>query len=386
MSHRKKILYYMAENPFWRGAGNLTRCLQMLSYFEKNKEYLDVYFMTSKNWAEEDFVKFEQLFPSITLILEPFKSSQKNRIVYFFKDKLPKLISQWFNGFKVNRVSPNFKKRFQELHRKIQFDTIIISYAEYGELVSGLPHVRKIIDTHDFFTFQYLEHDREKAWRCIDKVLYEEMSILKKFDEIWTYSIEEEYVFEQFTNKKVQLIPVTFDQQIPDDNREIKYDIIYVASDNEHNKKSIAWFTKEVLPLLNNRKVHVIGSICDHVIEHPQLIKYGRVDNLEEFYLHTKTSICPMLSGTGIKIKVLESLSYGIPVVTNRRGVDGLVNKIDNGCLITQNPKDFANFILQLLTDESFYKQITNQGINFFSLYHHPKFEKRILDSTLLSD
>ncbi|MFZ4261734.1 glycosyltransferase [Sphingobacterium sp. HJSM2_6] len=384
MSQKKKILYFMPENPFWRGAGNLTRCIQMLTYFEKNKEYLQVYFLSSICWTKEDEERFKQVFPSITLVIEPLKSSRKNRITYFFNDKLPKLIKQFCYGFKVNKVSPNFKKRFQNLHRKIQFDTILISYAEYGDLVTGLPHVRKIIDTHDFFTFQYLEEDRDRAWKSIDRVLYEEMSILKQFDEIWTYSIEEEYVFDQFTNKKVQLIPVTFNQHIPADNRTIKYDIIYVASDNNHNKKSIAWFTNEVLPLLNNRKVHVIGSICKHVKDHPQLIKCGRVEHIEEYYLHAKISICPMLSGTGIKIKVLESLSYGIPVVTNRRGVDGLVNKIENGCLIAQNPKDFANFMTQLLTDENFYKQIANQGINFFSLYHHPKFEKRILDSTLL--
>jgi len=61
------------------------------------------------------------------------------------------------------------------------------------------------------------------------------------------------------------------------------------------------------------------------------------VANLVEFYQNVSIVICPMFSGTGVKIKVLEALSYGIPVVTNQRGVDGLLNKSANGCLVTEN-------------------------------------------------
>ena len=74
-----------------------------------------------------------------------------------------------------------------------------------------------------------------------------------------------------------------------------------------------------------------------------------------------------MLSGTGLKIKVVESLSYGIPVVCNERGVDGLLSKINNGCLVSNNPNEFASFIEKLLNDEKYYNKISGEGKNFFA-------------------
>ena len=82
------------------------------------------------------------------------------------------------------------------------------------------------------------------------------------------------------------------------------------------------------------------------------------VQDLEEFYTNARVAICPMLSGTGIKIKVLEALSYGLPVVTNRRGIDGLINKKNNGCIVCQDPKDFADNINQLIKDDVFYQNM----------------------------
>jgi glycosyltransferase involved in cell wall biosynthesis len=73
-----------------------------------------------------------------------------------------------------------------------------------------------------------------------------------------------------------------------------------------------------------------------------------------------------MLSGTGLKIKVVEALSYGIPVVCNQRGVDGLLNKINNGCLSTESENEFADSILKLLSNNSFYVQNKKNAENFF--------------------
>ena len=91
-----------------------------------------------------------------------------------------------------------------------------------------------------------------------------------------------------------------------------------------------------------------------------------------------------MLSGTGIKIKVIEALSYGIPVVTNRRGVDGLVNKKENGCLVSDDPKIFAEEITRLLKDEIFYNQMRDNAISYFKNNHDPKLEVELMNTCLL--
>lgn len=376
---KSKILYNMAENPFWSKAGNLTRCLQMLSYFEDRNAYLDVTFFSSINWNTADEERFRKTFPSIKLVVESFKSSKSNRIKYFLTDKLPWMLKKFLGNLQVSRVSQSFKERFQQLVREEGFEQVIISYVEYAELVAGLDGVKKIVDTHDFFTLQKMQKNEEAKQLHFDKIFKEEIELLQLFDEIWTYSIEEQYIFNQFTNQAVELIPLSFAKPIRI-NQSRTYDLIYVASDNPHNIQSILWFVDSVLPKINGLTLHIFGKICRVVPDHVQIVKHGMVDDLDKVYQNGKIAICPMLSGTGIKIKVLEALSYGIPVVTNRRGVDGLVNKIQNGCVLAEDGSDFAQAIMELANDEKQYQQISKEGIDFYDSFYTQQKEWDLFD------
>ena len=92
-------------------------------------------------------------------------------------------------------------------------------------------------------------------------------------------------------------------------------------------------------------------------------IKYENVDilpfvpDLDEIYENVKVVICPMFQGTGMKVKVVEAMSRGLPVVCNERGVDGLPDKTMCGCLVTQDAAEFADYINQLTEDKTFYSQ-----------------------------
>ena len=68
--------------------------------------------------------------------------------------------------------------------------------------------------------------------------------------------------------------------------------------------------------------------------------------------------------------KIVSCLSFGIPIVCNERGVDGLLNKTNNGCLVTNNPDQFARFIQRLSQDETFYELNSNNAIQFFKENH----------------
>jgi len=381
---RTKVLYYMAENPFWSKAGNLTRCLQMLQYFQSRSADLDVSFVSSINWNKEDEERFRETFTSINLLIEPFKSSKSNRIKYFLTDKLPWMLKRLFTNPRVNRVSPSFKSRFQKIVKDHGFDHLVISYVEFGELVVGLENVNKIVDTHDFFTLQKIQKSEGKKVNNVQHIFAEEMELLKWFDEIWTYSIEEQYIFNQFTEQYVDLIPLSFPKPIR--NRDHSdYDLVYVASDNPHNLKSISWFIQEVLPKINETKVHVFGKICRAIPDCEQIVKHGLVDDLDAVYKKSKVAICPMLTGTGIKVKVLEALSYGIPVVTTRRGVDGLMNKINNGCIWVDSPEDFAAEIRALLQDKTHYDKVSIEATQFFDSFYLQENEWKMFDRKFIN-
>ena len=84
-----------------------------------------------------------------------------------------------------------------------------------------------------------------------------------------------------------------------------------------------------------------------------------------------------MISGTGVKVKVVEALAHGLPVVCNLRGTDGLPNKRLNGCLVSDDPATFADNIITLLGDQDLYvtqsalaKQLFNNSFSKSVIYH----------------
>ncbi|MDR2273091.1 MAG: glycosyltransferase family 4 protein [Sphingobacterium sp.] len=380
---KKRILYFMPDNPFSNQAGNLTRAKQLLTYFEQHETALEIDFLSCLYWDQSSVKLFKNTYPNVNLNIFDIYSNKGNRLKYLVEDKIPRLIHKAINKPQISLLTPIIIKRIKSLLQGKSYDIIVISYSTWGALIAQLSQFNAytIIDTHDFMTLQHL-----KGKTCFDvgEAFKEEMKILSLYDEIWTYSIEERFIYEQFVKKKVTLLPVSVSDSKTVHNHEKKIDILYVASDNIHNSESMMWFIDNVLPFLPLYKIHVVGKICTRIPDHPQLIKVGIIEDLDMYYADAKITICPMLSGTGIKIKILESLCHGLPVVTTQRGVDGLVNKINNGCVVANDEIHFARAIIDLLEDNVFYTRQSDYARVFYKSFYASEYEKRILDSVFL--
>lgn len=364
-----KVLFFYPENPIIQNQGNNSRVLVLFEYFKKRN--IDVDFVTERTSAfNEEEVKEvvnSQLVKN-AYILERRKR-KNNQLNYFFNYSI---YFKYEKNFKVfNRLLFGYKDIFNELIIENKYDYIFISYADWAELVHRNKIAKRcklIIDTHDFLTSQFNNKQRIKEIDNFDLPVYfeKEINYLKLFDHVLAISIEEKYLFSQFLNKEIHYLPHTLPAKF-NSKEEKTIDVLYVASDNQHNIDSANWFFTEVFPLLQSVKITVIGKICKHIpVEADNLTKVRFVEDLDQTYQATKVVICPMLTGTGIKIKVVEALSYGIPVVCNERGVDGLLNKNNNGCLVTNDSVQFANNIIQLLNDNEFYADHSNKAKLFF--------------------
>lgn len=361
----------MPDNPISGKAGNLTRCSQVLDYLTDFEEKKEIYFLSISDWGLWDIDntrKFKARFPSVKLKLLSRKFKNESFFKYLFLYKIPYFFSKLWNGKTVDITNPYLNYQVSKFIEKEKFDYVIISYSSWGNIISTLhnkPYL--IVDTHDFITAQ-----QRKNKKNIGKIFQSELNILRKFDEIWTFSVEEKFIYEQFTDALIVYQPVAFPLKPIQPIEPKKYDIIYVASINPHNIKGIQWFLKEVLPLIPQYNVHIIGKISETIsTNYPNVTKHGIVENIDHYYENARLSICPMLSGTGVKIKVLESLSHNLPVVTNTRGVDGLSNKYNNGCLVSDHVNEFANYINQLMNDNDFYDSVRHQGNEYFKANHN---------------
>ena len=361
-----KILYFYPENPAASIQGNNVRAFALLQYFKSKNHKIDYIGIASKSFSEVDLesIKKADLIENGFLLRED-KSISKT-LSYLFTYAIPNKLKGRIRDF--DRTRFGHKEQFSKILKDNQYDYIIISYAYWAELIRENKHLKEaklIIDTHDFLTSQFQNQKRFNLGKYFNK----EVELLNLFQKIWVISSDENYVFSQFVSSDVITIPHALEVKFQLNSTK-KYDLVYVASSNEHNVKSAKWFFEEVYPKLNhNLSICVVGKINDHIPELPNVTKMHFVEDLNRVYSESRVAICPMLSGSGLKIKVVEALSFGLPVVCNPRGIDGLINKTNNGCLVTEDATTFSKYIEQLLTDKSFYQQQQTLSENFFVNY-----------------
>ena len=361
-----KILYFYPENPATSNQGNNARAFALLQYFKNRNHKIDYIGIASKSFSEVDL----EAIKNANLIENGFLLKRDKRISktfsYLFTYAIPNKLKGRIRDF--DRTRFGHKNQFSKILEDNQYDYIIISYAYWAELIRENKHLKEaklIIDTHDFLTSQFQNQKRFNLGKYFNK----EVELLNLFQKIWVISSDENYVFSQFVSSDVITIPHALEVKFQLNSTK-KYDLVYVASSNEHNVKSAKWFFEEVYPKLNTTlSICVVGKINEYIPELPNVTKIHFLEDLNQVYSESRVAICPMLSGTGLKIKVVEALSYGLPVVCNPRGIDGLINKTNNGCLVTVDASIFSKYIEQLLTDNNFYEQQQALAKNFFANY-----------------
>lgn len=390
---KKKILYFFPANPLRSNAGNVTRSRALLRYF-KLKGYTVHYIYSNDRWGGEisdpeiEDIKRSGLAEKVFKIQK--KPSRKDKLDYFFSYRLPSLPRKFLSLFKEDSL-PDYsgfytRKLFDEVLERDQYDYIIISYVFWGNLIKDNPLLKgakTIIDTHDFATS--LQQTEKKF--DLGQAFSDEIKRLDLFDEVWAISPEEQYIFSQFMGSKVLLIPFTIDvRSLSGTNHfEKEYDLIYVAGDNPHNVRAAKWFFTNVYPELKTGiTMLVVGKICSHIGSYENVKKIPFVEDLDVYYKNAKVAVCPMLSGTGVKIKVLEALSYGLPVVCSMRGIDGLRSKLENGCLVSYSASEFVQNIHRLLEDEKLYEITSSQGKHYIDIAHSTNATYHVLDKSLI--
>jgi len=375
-----KLLFFFPGNPLNHSQGNNVRANSLLHYFKDRN--IDVDFVTEKN---DDFpLKDVDILKESSLVKQVYflPKHKKAGVNYLLKVSIPRLFSKIPKP--LDRRKLNQQQVFNSILKANTYDKIIISYSCWVPLILNnnyLNGAKTIVDTHDFLTSQF----KSRKDFNLGKFFKAEMNLLNSVNQVWSISIEEKYLFEQFISKPVFLVPhITQSQSI---SKEKTIDVLYVASDNQHNIKAINWFFDYVYhSLKKDFNITIVGKINNHINTYPNVHKISFVEDLTQLYEQSKVVISPMLSGTGLKIKVVEALSHSIPVVCNARSVDGLINKTENGCLIANAPLEFANNINRLLLDSEFYKIHHKKALNFYQEYLSEKAIYKQLDQILKTD
>ena len=131
------------------------------------------------------------------------------------------------------------------------------------------------------------------------------------------------------------------------------------------NVDALAWFVAEILPLIRGRvpaaRLLAVGSRVPPrvwALSGPAVTIRPDVppDALRRLYLSARVVVAPLRYGAGVKLKVVEALRDGVPLVTTGVGAQGLPGLGRVAC-ITDDPARFAEAVCRLLTDEAAWRE-----------------------------
>jgi len=263
----------------------------------------------------------------------PFKTILLKKFLFFLRlshKTYMNLLNK--NDWMIFHYSYLLKKNFKKLILKEHYDVIYINYVYYSYLLDVVPAKRRkgmciVIDTHDFVTINEFQRNN-RAFSLVLKMLPWELLSLNRYDKIINISSFENQFFSNFFPEKCVELPVAFAENLnPLEEIEKIYDLIFVGSNNSFNIRSLQWFLDEIYPAFQHLKLVIIGNVANHVESHSaNVIKMGFVQDLTRAYKQSKVAICPMIGGTGLKVKIVEALSHGLPVIASdvvRTGLSG---------------------------------------------------------------
>jgi glycosyltransferase involved in cell wall biosynthesis len=136
------------------------------------------------------------------------------------------------------------------------------------------------------------------------------------------------------------------------------------------NLDAMHYFVKEILPLALAQNPDIKLSItgrttnlpADALPTHPNVELTGYLPDIRPAVATSAVSIVPLRIGGGTRLKILESLALGAPVVTTSKGLEGLDLTPGADLLVADNPADFSAAILHLLQDEALRNRLGAAG------------------------
>jgi glycosyltransferase involved in cell wall biosynthesis len=380
-------------------AGNRQHIKSLVNFFKERNWEVHFLYLAYEDYDEEQMQSFFGANFHVISKSDLFQSRKTfDYVVKKIKTVIGKQIRklQFFSGsitndqLKYNNEVDNYfsvfiKPKIKTLQREYHFTAVVCEYAYLSKALTFFDKaVLKMIDTHDRFTdrFQsYLDNNLQPAWISLFKA--QERKALRRADVVLAVNKEEAEYFSNLSGTKTTVfnyVPAVL--SLPQKPLEKK--LLYIASDNVINLATIQLFIKNTFPLILKKHpgttLIIGGSICKKLkAEAKNIVLHGTVEELKSFYALGDIVINPETSGTGYKVKVMEALSFGMPMVATKAGAVGVMDPWQDHLLIGDSPEGFAHCVDLLFSNPELLKQTSGNARNWILNY------KKNMKETLIS-
>ncbi|MCQ2262821.1 MAG: glycosyltransferase family 4 protein [Bacteroidales bacterium] len=323
-------------------------------------------------------VQFESVYVDTSIAFLPALKTVFNRQSY--------QVSRFF--------SKNFAKKLVEVLQQQQFDIVQLEsvfMAPYISIIRQNSDAKIVLRTHN------IEH---QIWQRVAKnepVFPKKWAIkyfanqLERFEcglgnKVDAFAAISEPDFQFFSNYfKIPGTILHFGINIDDYAENEDYipsdtpELFHVGSMNwKPNIEGIEFFLDEVWPLLLERFPQLTFTIAGRGIPHniaersdKNVEIVGEVPSANDFILSKDIMVVPLLSGSGVRVKIIEGMALGKTVITTSIGAEGLAVENGKNILIANTPEEFVDAIAKCVHTPDICAILGENARNFVALNHN---------------
>ena len=214
---------------------------------------------------------------------------------------------------------------------------------------------------------------RGRRWLGALSLWLYELRALRRCDLVITHSAEDAAALRRWLPRLpitympsgIDLVdwPICFDPHAQDE-------VLFVGNYlHPPNVEGALWLAREVWPLVRRRhpnaRLTLAGRAPPPAIQALAAADVrvpGMVDDLRPLYARSSLVAAPIFWGSGVRIKLLEALACGLPVVTTALAAEGIDLRQGAGALFAEQPADFAAAIVRLLNNPALRARVGAAG------------------------
>ncbi len=283
-------------------------------------------------------------------------------------------------------ISKSFQKRIEQLVSQEQYDIVqmeTLYVAPYIDAIRRVSPKTKIVlrahnieyriwdrirqTTQNPLKKQYLRH-------IVNTLKRYELNTLPRFDAVVAIT-HHDAAFIRKHNRNTLAIPFGIDaSEYPVSDPEMWEfpSLFHIGSMNwMPNEEGIRWFLEQVWPLVKQKKpalkLYLAGRHMPAWIneqEDENLVVLGEVESAVDFMMEKGVMIVPLLSGSGIRIKIIEAMACGKPVIATSTGAEGIDVTHRRDIWLADSPEEFAEAVTALVSDKKTASHIGQKARN----------------------
>ena len=190
--------------------------------------------------------------------------------------------------------------------------------------------------------------------------------LLKSFQAVTVVSEQERKLITQYFPqvKNVQVIPNCMNMEdYQDIQAQTKPNTLIFTGSFRYaaNHEAMVWFVGEVFPLILEQvpdaQLIITGDHADLPLPSNRNVTLaGYVDDIKGLIASSTVALAPLWSGGGTRLKILEAMAIGTPVVATSKGAEGLEIQMGKHLFVMDEPGVFADCVVKLLTDQDLHQ------------------------------